>query len=178
MVTWPETEDGPGEPENAQLGDLKAPRPGLEAVERAGQEALHRRGQASPDNSHERPPRLQVSAPSQVKASAPQRPPSRWREWECGEEDPTATTPPSATTHSPATSAATTSNAAPAAAPAVSPTAGDECRGAECGGSGCRFRRAEGTGELRHFDSRGENMTENLNPGDYRSEVGSSCKML
>lgn len=45
LVTWTAQEDGPGEPEDAQLGDQQAPGSRVEAADRDGEETVYRRGQ-------------------------------------------------------------------------------------------------------------------------------------
>ncbi|KAG1660945.1 hypothetical protein GQR58_021780 [Nymphon striatum] len=60
LVKRPETQDGPGEPQNAQLGDQQAPRRRVEDPDGIRQAALHRRGQEAEGPAHEGPSGLQV----------------------------------------------------------------------------------------------------------------------
>lgn len=45
VVEGPEEEDGSGQPQDAQFGDLQEARRRVEAAHRDGEEAVHRRGQ-------------------------------------------------------------------------------------------------------------------------------------
>ena len=69
MVSHEETSDSSGQPEDAQLRDLKAARVRVEAPLRVGQEAVHRRGQEDQGKAHDRPPGLQVSPKEETKES-------------------------------------------------------------------------------------------------------------
>jgi hypothetical protein len=62
VVAGPAAEDGPGEPQDAQLGDLEAARRRVEAAQRSGEEAVHRRSEEAARRAHEGAPRLQVPA--------------------------------------------------------------------------------------------------------------------
>ena len=68
LVTWPASANGARQPQDAQLGDLQAPRRRLEASGRRREAAVHRRGEAPARAAHGRAPRLQVPAatPAQV----------------------------------------------------------------------------------------------------------------
>lgn len=46
VVPWPTAEDGPGQPKDAQLGNLEESGRPVEAADRGRKEAVHRRGEA------------------------------------------------------------------------------------------------------------------------------------
>jgi len=59
VVTWSAAQDGAGEPQDAQLGDLQATRRRLENHDRRREAAVHRRGETAASSAHEgkqRPP--------------------------------------------------------------------------------------------------------------------------
>ncbi len=60
MVAGPAAEDGPGESEDAQLGDLETVGGGVEALDGDGETALYRRGETAAGPPHEGASRLQV----------------------------------------------------------------------------------------------------------------------
>lgn len=63
-------QDGPGEPQDAQLGDLQALGRRVEAAQRVREAAVHRRGQAAAGRAHEGAPRLQIPAAAQDQDAA------------------------------------------------------------------------------------------------------------
>ena len=60
LVERPAPENGSGEPQDAQLGDLQAAGHGVEDLVRDWKATFYRRGQAAASPAHERAPRLQV----------------------------------------------------------------------------------------------------------------------
>ena len=70
VVARPTSQDGAGEPEDAQLGDQQAARRRVEAADGDGEAAVHRRGEATARHPHEGAPRLQVPAAAQDQDAA------------------------------------------------------------------------------------------------------------
>ena len=74
VVAWTAPEDGPGEPEDAQLGDQQAAGGAVAHDDGGGEAAVHRRVEATARHPHDRAPRLQVQTAPPTQDAAEEGP--------------------------------------------------------------------------------------------------------